>query len=60
MNQDLNRKPASFASCFGLLRKRFVALMSLAIFLIVGSEVAMNSNIANIINRFPGNYLIKV
>ena len=44
-----DRKPASFASCFSLLHKRFVALMSLAIFLMVGSEVAINSNIANIL-----------
>lgn len=44
-----DRKPATFASCFGLLRNRFVALMALAIFLLVGSEVAMNTNIANIL-----------
>lgn len=44
-----DRKPASFATCFGLLRKRYVALMALAIFLIVGSEVALNTNIANIL-----------
>jgi MFS transporter, FHS family, L-fucose permease len=44
-----DRKPASFASCFGLLRNRFVALMALSIFLIVGSEVAINTNIANIL-----------
>jgi fucose permease len=44
-----DRKPASFSSCFGLLRKRYVALMALAIFLIVGSEVAINTNIANIL-----------
>jgi FHS family L-fucose permease-like MFS transporter len=43
------RKPASFASCFGLLKNRFVALMALSIFLIVGSEVAINTNIANIL-----------
>jgi fucose permease len=43
------RKPATFSSCFGLLRNRFIALMALAIFLIVGAEVAMNTNIANIL-----------
>lgn len=44
-----DRKPASFASCFGLLKIRFVAFMALAIFLIVGAEVATNTNIANIL-----------
>lgn len=42
-------QPASFSSCFGLLRNRFISLMALAIFLIVGAEVAMNTNIANIL-----------
>ena len=36
------------ASCFGLLKNRFVAFM-LSIFLIVGTEVAINTNIANIL-----------
>ncbi len=44
-----DRKPATFASCFGLLKNRFVAFLALAIFLIVGSEVAINTNIANIL-----------
>jgi len=44
-----DRKPASFASCFGLLKNRFVAFMALSIFLIVGTEVAINTNIANIL-----------
>ncbi len=44
-----DRKPATFASCFGLLKNRFVALMALSIFLIVGAEVAINTNIANIL-----------
>lgn len=44
-----DRKPASFSSCFGLLKNRFVAFMALSIFLIVGAEVAMNTNIANIL-----------
>jgi len=43
------RKPASFASCFGLLKNRFVAFMALSIFLIVGAEVAINTNIANVL-----------
>lgn len=44
-----NRKPATFSSCFGLLKNSFVAFMALSIFLIVGAEVAMNTNIANIL-----------
>lgn len=44
-----DRKPASFTSCFGLLKNRFVAFMALSIFLIVGAEVAINTNIANIL-----------
>jgi MFS transporter, FHS family, L-fucose permease len=44
-----DRKPASFASCFGLLKNRFVAFMALSIFLIVGTEVAINTNIANVL-----------
>lgn len=44
-----DRQPASFSSCFSLLGNRFIAFMTLGIFLIVGSEVAMNTNIANIL-----------
>lgn len=44
-----DREPATFKSCFGLLKNRFVAFMALSIFLIVGAEVAMNTNIANIL-----------
>lgn len=44
-----DRKPASFASCFGLLKNRFVAFLALSIFLVVGAEVAINTNIANIL-----------
>lgn len=44
-----DRKPATFRSCFSLLKNRFVALMTLSIFLIVGAEVSMNTNIANIL-----------
>ena len=44
-----DRKPASFASCFGLLKNHFVALMALSIFLIVGAEVVINTNIAKVL-----------
>ncbi|SHF32078.1 Fucose permease [Mariniphaga anaerophila] len=40
---------ASFKSCFGLLKNRFVAIMALSIFMIVGAEVAINTNIADIL-----------
>ncbi len=43
------RKPASFSSCFGLLKNRFVAFMALSIFLIVGAEVSVNTNISNVL-----------
>lgn len=43
------RKPATFASCFGLLKNRFIAFMALSIFLIVGIEVGINTNISNIL-----------
>ncbi len=44
-----DRKPATFASCFSLLKNRFVAFMALSIFLIVGAEVAINTNISNVL-----------
>lgn len=44
-----DRKPASFSSCLSLLKNGFVALMALSIFLIVGAEVAINTNIANVL-----------
>jgi len=44
-----DRKPASFSSCLGLLKNSFVAFMALSIFLIVGAEVAINTNIAKVL-----------
>ncbi len=41
------KKPASFKSCFSLLGNKFILLMVLGIFMLVGVEVGMNSNIAN-------------
>ena len=43
------RKPATIRSCFALMKNRFVAVMALSIFLIVGAEVAINTNIATIL-----------
>jgi fucose permease len=42
-----DHKPATFASCFKLLGNPFILLMVLGIFLIVGSDVGMNTNTAN-------------
>ncbi len=44
-DKDKNINPASFNSCFSLLKNRFVLLMVFSIFLYVGIEVAMRSNI---------------
>jgi fucose permease len=44
-----DRKPASFASCLSLLKNRFIAFMAFSIFLIVGTEVAINTNIVNVL-----------
>ena len=43
------RAAATFSSCFGLLKNPFILFMVLAIFLYVGAEVGMNSNIQNIL-----------
>ncbi|MEA1876083.1 MAG: MFS transporter [Bacteroidota bacterium] len=42
-----NEKPATFKSCFSLLKNKFVILMALGIFFLVGADVGMNTNIAN-------------
>lgn len=42
-----NDKKASFSSCIHLLGNRFIALMVLGIFFVVGIDVAMNSNVGN-------------
>jgi len=46
-----DRKPATFSSCFKLLGNPLVLLMVLGIFLVVGSDVGMNSNIANYLQK---------
>jgi len=38
---------ATFKSCFSLLNSRFIVVMVLGIFVLVGADVGMNSNIAN-------------
>ena len=42
-----NEKPATFKSCFSLLKNKFVLIMALGIFFLVGADVGMNTNIAN-------------
>lgn len=44
---EISEKPATFKSCFSLLKNRFILIMVLGIFFVVGSDVGMNSNIAN-------------
>lgn len=46
-----DKKPASFSSCFKLLGNPLILLMVLGIFLVVGSDVGMNSNIANYLQK---------
>lgn len=45
--------PATFKSCFSLLKNPFIVVMVLGIFMLVGADVGMNSNIANFLqNQF--------
>jgi len=44
---------ATFKSCFSLLKNRFILVMAIGIFMLVGCDVGMNSNIANFLqNQF--------
>lgn len=44
---------ATFKSCFSLLKNKFILVLVLGIFMLVGSDVGMNSNIANFLqNQF--------
>ncbi|MFA5819853.1 MAG: MFS transporter [Bacteroidales bacterium] len=44
---------ATFKSCFSLLKNKFIVVMVLGIFMLVGADVGMNSNIANFLqNQF--------
>jgi FHS family L-fucose permease-like MFS transporter len=48
-----SHEAATFKSCFSLLKNRFILLMALGIFMLVGCDVGMNSNIANFLqNQF--------
>lgn len=52
-------KAATFKSCFSLLKNRFVILMALGIFFLVGADVGMNTNIANYLQSEHGLSLEK-
>ena len=54
-----NEKPATFKSCFSLLKNKFVLYMVLGIFFIVGADVGMNTNIANYLQSNYGLTLEK-
>ncbi len=44
---------ATFKSCFSLLKNKFIVVMVLGIFVLVGADVGMNANIANFLqNQF--------
>jgi len=43
--------PATFASCFGLLKNPFVLAMVIGIFLYVGSEVSMSAKLPNYLSE---------
>lgn len=45
---------ATFSSCFKLLSNNFVLMMVVGIFLVVGIDVAMNSNIGNFLEQKIG------
>lgn len=45
---------ATFKSCFSLLKNPFIVVMALGIFMLVGSDVGMNSNIANFLQNKYG------
>jgi len=42
-----DKTPATFKSCFSLLKNPFILMMVIGIFLTVGADVGMNSNIQN-------------
>jgi len=46
--------PATFKSCLSLLKNKFVIAMVIGIFLIVGADVGMNSNIQSFLIKLHG------
>ena len=51
--------PATFKSCIGLLKDKFIVVIVIAIFLIVGADVGMNSNIQGFLMKLHGLSLEK-
>ncbi len=51
--------PATFKSCMGLLKNKFIIAVVIAIFLIVGADVGMNSNIQVFLMKLHGVTLEK-
>ena len=49
-----SESPATFSSCMKLLTNKFVLTMVIAIFLIVGADVGMNSNIQGFLMKLHG------
>ena len=54
-----NEKAATLKSCFSLLKNKYVLLMALGIFFLVGADVGMNTNIANYLQSSFGLTLEK-
>jgi len=46
--------PATFKSCISLLKDKFILVIVIAIFLIVGADVGMNSNIQGFLMKLHG------
>lgn len=46
--------PATFKSCLSLLKDKFILVIVIAIFLIVGADVGMNSNIQGFLMKLHG------
>ncbi|QCX40396.1 sugar MFS transporter [Aureibaculum algae] len=49
--------PATFTSCMGLLKNKFILALVIAIFLIVGADVGVNSNIQGFMMKLHGTTL---
>lgn len=47
----INKKPATFSSCINLLKNKHILALVLGIFAIVGAEVGMKTNIANLLQN---------
>jgi len=48
------KKSATFSSCFSLMKNKYVVIMVLAIFVLVGTDVGLNTNIPNYLSSVFG------